>query len=91
MDPDTKVWGTDNLFVVDAGIFPGHVATNPTSYIVIASEHASERILALAPPAMQARYQQCGGRKWVGSFTCEAPYTCTYQNEYYWQVSNNIN
>ncbi|KAI5919802.1 cellobiose dehydrogenase [Camillea tinctor] len=50
VDLDTKVYGTDNLFVVDASIFPGHITTNPSAYIVIAAEHAAERILALAAP-----------------------------------------
>ncbi|OTB00393.1 cellobiose dehydrogenase protein [Hypoxylon sp. CI-4A] len=51
VDVDTKVYGTDNLFVVDASIFPGHITTNPSAYIVIAAEHAAERILALSTDA----------------------------------------
>ncbi|KAK2775512.1 hypothetical protein FQN52_003981 [Onygenales sp. PD_12] len=51
VDLDTKVYGTDNLFVVDAGIFPGMITTNPTALILTAAERASERILALAPAA----------------------------------------
>ncbi|KAL7627298.1 hypothetical protein AAE478_001487 [Parahypoxylon ruwenzoriense] len=85
VDLNTRIYGTDNLFVVDAGIFPGHITTNPTSYIVIASEHASERILALAPPKAQPQFAQCGGLQWTGSFQCAGPYTCKYQNEYYSQ------
>jgi cellobiose dehydrogenase (acceptor) len=52
VDTNTKVWGTDNLFVVDASIFPGMVTTNPFAYIVVASERAAERILALPPLEM---------------------------------------
>lgn len=85
VDLNTKVYGTDNLFVVDAGIFPGHITTNPSSYIVIAAEHASERILALAPSKAQPQFAQCGGLQWTGSFQCAAPYTCKYQNDYYSQ------
>ena len=85
---NTKVYGTDNLFVVDASIFPGHVTANPSAYIVIASEHAAERILALATPKAVAQYQQCGGINYTGSFVCASGYTCKYQNDYYWQVSN---
>ncbi|KAJ3034382.1 hypothetical protein HDV00_005068 [Rhizophlyctis rosea] len=48
VDLDTKVYGTDNLFVVDASVFPGHVATNPTGPILIMAERAIERILALS-------------------------------------------
>lgn len=47
VDTDTKVYGMDNLFVVDASIFPGLTTANPSAYIVIASERAAERILAL--------------------------------------------
>jgi cellobiose dehydrogenase (acceptor) len=45
------VYGTDNLFVVDASIFPGMTTGNPSAAIIIASEHAAERILALKTPA----------------------------------------
>ncbi|KAF2220696.1 hypothetical protein BDZ85DRAFT_203325 [Elsinoe ampelina] len=47
VDLDTKVYGTDNLFVVDASVFPGMVTTNPSALIIAVSERASERILAL--------------------------------------------
>ncbi|KFY02053.1 hypothetical protein O988_02378 [Pseudogymnoascus sp. VKM F-3808] len=48
VDTDTKVYGTDNIFVVDASIFPGLPSTNPSALIVTMAEHASEKILALA-------------------------------------------
>ncbi|KAK3209194.1 hypothetical protein GRF29_69g1056792 [Pseudopithomyces chartarum] len=51
VDLDTKVYGTDNLFVVDASIFPGMTTGNPSAAIIIASEKAAERILALKAPA----------------------------------------
>ncbi|KAE8355464.1 hypothetical protein BDV28DRAFT_146138 [Aspergillus coremiiformis] len=47
VDLNAKVYGTDNLFVVDASIFPGMITTNPSAYIVTVAEHAAERILAL--------------------------------------------
>ncbi|PSN74394.1 cellobiose dehydrogenase-like protein [Corynespora cassiicola Philippines] len=47
VDLNTQVYGTDNIHVVDASIFPGHIVTNPTSYIVVAAEHAAAKILAL--------------------------------------------
>ncbi|KAK1750876.1 cellobiose dehydrogenase [Echria macrotheca] len=47
VDLNTKVYGTDNLFVVDASIFPGITTGNPSSAIVIVGEHAAEKILAL--------------------------------------------
>ena len=46
VDTDTKVYGTDNLFVVDASIFPGMVLNNPSALIVAVAERAAERILA---------------------------------------------
>ncbi|GAB7347298.1 hypothetical protein MBLNU459_g3382t2 [Dothideomycetes sp. NU459] len=48
VDTNTKVYGTDNLFVVDASIFPGMMSNNPSALIVAVAEHASEKILALA-------------------------------------------
>jgi len=50
VDLNTKVYGTDNIFVVDASIFPGHVTGNPSAAIVIAAEHATTKILALPAP-----------------------------------------
>ncbi|GAW17018.1 hypothetical protein ANO14919_064670 [Xylariales sp. No.14919] len=47
VDLNTKVYGTDNLFVVDGSIFPGMVTANPSAMIVTASENAAVRILAL--------------------------------------------
>ncbi|ROV99124.1 hypothetical protein VMCG_06665 [Cytospora schulzeri] len=85
VDLNARVYGTDNLFVVDASVFPGHVTTNPSSYVVTVAERASEKILALAVNTALAQYAQCGGLNWNGGFTCKTPYTCTYQNDYYWQ------
>ncbi len=48
VDLNAKVYGTDNIFVVDASIFPGHVTGNPSAAIIIAAEHAAPKILALA-------------------------------------------
>lgn len=47
VDTDTKVYGVDNLFVVDASIFPGMITVNPSAYIVSVAERASAKILAL--------------------------------------------
>ena len=47
VDADTRVYGTDNLFVVDASVFPGQVTTNPQASIMIAAERAVERILRI--------------------------------------------
>ncbi|KFA74332.1 hypothetical protein S40288_03693 [Stachybotrys chartarum IBT 40288] len=85
VDLNTKVWGTDNLFVVDASIFPGMVTTNPSSYIVVAAEHAAQRILNLAVPSPAPRYSQCGGLEHNGTFQCVSGTSCTWLNDYYWQ------
>jgi cellobiose dehydrogenase (acceptor) len=50
VDTNTKIYGTDNMFVVDASIWPGMPSTNPSALIVTAAEHASDLILALPPP-----------------------------------------
>lgn len=38
---------TDNLFVVDASIFPGMTTGNPTGAIITVAERAAQKILAL--------------------------------------------
>lgn len=48
VDTDTKVYGMDNLFVVDASIFPGMITTNPSALIVSVAEHAVEKIMAVS-------------------------------------------
>ena len=85
VDTDTKVWGTDSLFVVDASIFPGLMSTNPSALVVSAAEHAVERITALAANKALGRYAQCGGSTYSGGMTCAAPYRCTMQNSFYSQ------
>ncbi|KAF1850407.1 GMC oxidoreductase [Cucurbitaria berberidis CBS 394.84] len=49
VDLDTKVYGTDNLFVVDASIFPGMTTGNPSGAIITVAERAAGRILSLKP------------------------------------------
>lgn len=52
VDTNTKVYGTDNIFVVDASIFPGHITSNPTAAIMAVAEHAAVKIQALPFPAV---------------------------------------
>ncbi|CAG9989475.1 unnamed protein product [Clonostachys byssicola] len=85
VDLNAKVWGTDNLFVVDASIFPGMITTNPSAYIVTISEHAASRILALSTPTPGAKFAQCGGETWNGSYTCADGLTCTRKDQWYYQ------
>lgn len=87
VDTNTRVYGTDNLFVVDASIFPGMVTANPSAYFVVAAEHAAAKILALPAGKAQPIYQQCGGLEWRGSFQCAAGLKCVDLNPYYSQVS----
>ncbi|KAJ0159291.1 Cellobiose dehydrogenase [Colletotrichum tanaceti] len=46
VDLDTRVYGTDNLFVVDASIHPDLPTGNTQSIIMITAEHAAEKIAA---------------------------------------------
>ncbi|KAK3988975.1 cellobiose dehydrogenase [Cladorrhinum sp. PSN332] len=47
VDLNHKVYGTNNLFVVDASVIPAMITANPSAAIVILSENAAARILAL--------------------------------------------
>lgn len=78
VDVNTKVYGTDNLFVVDASVFPGHVTGNPSGAIVTLSERAFDRIRSLRPPVPGKLYDQCGGNTWMHSFQCEDGLECRY-------------
>lgn len=58
VDTDAKVYGTDNLFVVDASIHPDLPTGNTQAIVMVVAEKAVERILALkggkAPSASSA-------------------------------------
>jgi cellobiose dehydrogenase (acceptor) len=47
VDTDTKVYGTDNLFVVDASIHPDLPTGNTQAIVMVAAEAAAAKILAL--------------------------------------------
>lgn len=47
VDTDTKVYGTDNLFVVDGSIHPDLPTGNTQAIIMVAAEKAAERIIAV--------------------------------------------
>jgi cellobiose dehydrogenase (acceptor) len=47
VDTDTKVYGTDNLFVVDASFHPDLPTGNTQAIVMVAAEAAAARILAL--------------------------------------------
>lgn len=48
VDANTKVWNTNNLFIVDAGIVPGQPMGNPHAMLMVVGEIAVPKILALA-------------------------------------------
>lgn len=85
VDTNTKVYGTDNFFVVDGSVFPGMMTTNPSAMIVTVAEHASDLLNALPAPQVVAKYGQCGGQAYSGSSVCATGTTCTYGTPYYWQ------
>ncbi|TEA21323.1 Cellobiose dehydrogenase [Colletotrichum sidae] len=45
VDPDTRVWGTDNLFVVDGSMHPEVPTGNTQAPIMVAAAYAAKRIL----------------------------------------------
>lgn len=46
VDTDTRVYGTDNLFVVDASIHPDLPTGNTQAIIMVVAEHAASKIAA---------------------------------------------
>lgn len=46
VDTDTRVYGTDNLFVVDASIHPDLPTGNTQAIIMVVAEHAAKKIAA---------------------------------------------
>ena len=62
MDLDTRVYGTDNLFVIDGSIFPGMVTGNPSAMIVTAAEYAAERIMDLSSRSTRKSKRVYGSR-----------------------------
>ncbi|KAF8856239.1 FAD/NAD(P)-binding domain-containing protein [Acephala macrosclerotiorum] len=47
VDTNTKVWGMDNLFVVDASIHPDLPTGNTQAIVMVVAEHAAAKIIAL--------------------------------------------
>ena len=48
-------------------------------------------LTAIRANECNVQYYQCGGLYYTGSQACAAPYTCTYGNPYFWQVSSLLN
>lgn len=87
VDANLKVYGTDNIFVVDASVFPGQPTGNPSAMIVILAEQAATRLLSLAYPRALTLGAQCGGSKWAGSNTCGTGLECRALDNTYSIVS----
>jgi cellobiose dehydrogenase (acceptor) len=51
VDTNTKVFGTDNVFVVDASMHPDLPTGNTQSIIMVAAEAAAAKIMALQTPS----------------------------------------
>jgi len=95
VDTDAKVYGTDNLFVVDASIHADLPTGNTQSAVMIVAEHAAARILALqsgktptgtAPKPIttpSTGYRTAGRRKnSFGSFRAPAIKRASYLDSY---------
>jgi len=54
VDTDTKVYGTDNLYIVDASMHPDLPTGNTQAIVMVAAEHAADRILAASGNGTQA-------------------------------------
>ena len=46
IDPEFKVYGYNNLFVVDASVFPSSIGVNPQLTVMGLADYASEYIVA---------------------------------------------
>jgi cellobiose dehydrogenase (acceptor) len=52
VDMNTKFYSADNIFIVDACIFPGQITANLSGMIVTVAEQAARKILPLKAPAV---------------------------------------
>ena len=75
------MYGTDNLFVVDASIIPAITTNHPLGMIVAIAERAFDRINALRQPTANRAGSQCGGNAWTGSFACPAGLECVRESD----------
>ncbi|KAH6880390.1 family 74 glycoside hydrolase, partial [Thelonectria olida] len=60
-------------------------ASSTTSSTTKSSQASSTTSGSPTTTETASHYQQCGGISWPGPTVCESPYTCTKQNDYYWQ------
>ncbi|KAK7916941.1 hypothetical protein PG985_010549 [Apiospora marii] len=65
VDTNTKVYGTDNLFVVDASMHADLPTGNTQAIVMVAAEHAADKILALGGGAGNSTATPCKKTKKV--------------------------
>ncbi|KAK8073953.1 Cellobiose dehydrogenase [Apiospora phragmitis] len=63
VDTNTKVYGTDNLFVVDASMHADLPTGNTQAIVMVAAEHAAAKILALGGGVANNTANPCPERK----------------------------
>ncbi|KAI6362068.1 hypothetical protein MCOR25_006303 [Pyricularia grisea] len=63
VDTNTKVYGTDNLFVVDASIHPDVPTGNTQVAVMIVAEQAAEKIMKLSGPTEAKAWKRGGFRR----------------------------
>ncbi|KAJ3557036.1 hypothetical protein NM688_g1692 [Phlebia brevispora] len=81
VDENVKVWGTNNLFIIDASIIPSLPTGNPHGLLMSAAEQAVARVLALAGVAeLHADYRIAmpNMKEFNISSPVPAPYYCFF-------------
>ncbi|KAI1485193.1 hypothetical protein F5X96DRAFT_691233 [Biscogniauxia mediterranea] len=63
----------------------GSIAATTASSSAVEPSTTSAVVSTTTSASPQAHYAQCGGIGWTGSTVCASGYTCTYQNDYYYQ------
>ena len=67
VDANTKVWGTDNIYVVDASMHPDLPTGNTQAIVMVAAEHAAKAILADSTGASTSNNASSGSSSSSGS------------------------
>ncbi|KAK2611549.1 hypothetical protein N8I77_004882 [Diaporthe amygdali] len=67
VDTNTKVWGTDNIYVVDASMHPDLPTGNTQAIVMVAAEHAAKAILADTTGASTSTNASSGSSTSTGS------------------------
>lgn len=71
VDTDTKVYGTDNLFVVDASIHPDLPTGNTQAIIMVVAEHAAQKIVAYTVGSSSSNSTSSSSSSSSGSSSCK--------------------